>query len=186
MPIDPQELWRTVRELAVDIGPRCPGTEGEKRAARHIRAEFERMGLTAHLEEFPCPGWECKGASLVLTEGSAEFEVTPVMYSPGGEISGELVLVRPSELEALTPAEVKSKVVFIPAAFGGIVSRNQAALRLESLGVAGLVATGSHTHCPSTKHIREPRLKSMPVVVVPILMANKLAAHIGETVTLTV
>ena len=186
MPIDPQELWCTLRELAVDIGPRCPGTEGEKRAAQYIQGRFEAVDLETHLEQFPCPGWECTGASLVLTDGSAEFEVTPVMYSPGGEISGELVLVRPSQLEALTPAEVKGKVVFIPAAFGGIVSRNQAALRLESLGVAGLVATGSHTHCPSTKHIREPRLKSMPVVVVPILVGHKLAAHIGETVTLTV
>ena len=180
MTVDADILWQDLQELAVTIGPRCPGTEGERQAARYIQGQFEALGLQAHLEEFPCPGWECGGGSLVLDGSSAEFEVTPVMYSPGGEVSGGLVLVRPSQLEALTPADVGGKIVFVPSPFGGVVSRNRAALRLESLGALGLVVTGSATHCPSTKYVREPRLVDLPVVVVSVLVASKVAAHVGE------
>ncbi len=181
-----QALWRNLKELAVDLGPRCPGTEGERRAAAYLRREFEQLGLETHLEEFPCPGWECEGASLALADGSARFEVTASMYSPGGEATGKLRAVRPAELDDLDQDELRGCIVFVPESWGGVVSRGQWALKLEALRARGLVVTSSHTHFPSTKYIRQQRLTRMPVAVLPVLAAGRLAAHVGEEVKLAV
>jgi len=186
MSIDAQELWRNLKELAVDIGPRAPGTAGEKRAAEYIRSEFDTLGLGTHLEEFPCPGWECEGASLTLAAGSTGFECVPAMYSPGGEVTGELTVVRSDEVDGLSPEDVNRRVILLIRDPGGIVRRNHQALRLESLGAAGLLACTSHAHLPPTKYIREPKLKTMSVVAVPALTACALAAHVGEPVRLEV
>lgn len=43
------------RALAVDIGPRPAGSDADRRAAEHVRAELERQGLQARLQPFALP-----------------------------------------------------------------------------------------------------------------------------------
>ena len=41
-----------IRALSVDIGPRGPTREGERKGAQYAQAQFKQMGLTAAWETF--------------------------------------------------------------------------------------------------------------------------------------
>ena len=49
----PIETWLAhIRALAVDIGPRGPTTEGERRGAAYCAEVFRRLGLAPQVEGF--------------------------------------------------------------------------------------------------------------------------------------
>lgn len=52
------------RHLAADIGPRPPGSKGEKRAARYVQRELEELGYQVEVDDFRTPVTTAWGKTL--------------------------------------------------------------------------------------------------------------------------
>ena len=91
-----------VRALSVDIGPRGPTREGERKAAQYAQAEFEKMGLK--------PAWETFQSARSIFHphllGSSLMLAAFIVFPLGGRLTGVLsalisLLVLVSELQEL-------------------------------------------------------------------------------------
>lgn len=91
---DAARAFAHVRKLAVDIGSRVAGKDGDKNAADYIAREFESSGLTVSRQPFTFDGWEDRGTTLsLMSPDSRPLQAQAIQYSPGGKIEGDLVLV---------------------------------------------------------------------------------------------
>jgi Zn-dependent M28 family amino/carboxypeptidase len=91
---DSARAFEHVRKLAVDIGKRVAGTPGSVSAADYIEAEFEASGLTVTRQPFTFQGWEDNGTTVRLVSPvEAELDAQPIIYSPGGQVEADVVLV---------------------------------------------------------------------------------------------
>ncbi len=82
------------RKLAVDIGSRAAGTDGNARAADFIAREFEADGLQVTRQPFTFESWRDNGTTArLLTPEIKSLQAQALEYSPGGKIEGALVLV---------------------------------------------------------------------------------------------
>jgi len=69
-------LSRMVRHLAKDIGPRAPGSKGERAAARFVQREIEAAGLSVQSMDFRTPetcAWSKLVPHLMTAAGVALF-----------------------------------------------------------------------------------------------------------------
>lgn len=112
--IGPPESARVSVETAVaggmfDFGARPIGSEENRRAARFVRAEAERMGYRVRSLPFRCPYWE-PGPSWA-GRGGAKIDVFAGPYSPGFDAAREVVAATtPEELAA---ADGDGKILFL-------------------------------------------------------------------------
>lgn len=91
---DAARAFGHVRKLAVDIGSRVAGKDGDKNAADYIAREFESSGLTVSRQPFTFDGWEDRGTTVsLMSPDSRPLQAQAIQYSPGGKIEGDLVLV---------------------------------------------------------------------------------------------
>lgn len=66
------------RHLAADIGPRPPGSKGERRAARYVQRELEELGYRVEVEGFRTPvttAWAKTFTRLLIVVGVLLFPV---------------------------------------------------------------------------------------------------------------
>lgn len=94
---DPAELERSgdlalehLRVLTVDIGVRLSGTDGERRAAEYLAAQFRSYGYQVELQPFPVTIFEARRTELTLGDGEA-VKASPLGQSRAGEASGRIV-----------------------------------------------------------------------------------------------
>ena len=80
-----------LRTLAVEIGPRVQGTEGEQRAATFLSDQFQELGYNVERESFSIPAFNVEQLE-VLVDGAALTANAFVLASPGS-VQGGLVAV---------------------------------------------------------------------------------------------
>lgn len=177
-----REIRRIVKKLAVEIGPRPPGSQEEKTAALWIGGELEKLGLPTVIESFETPASFCSESAL--TVAGKKFKSVPVQFSPAGKISGEIVF--------LGNEDMSGQIEFTPGAVGilmpmsGLLSRHKTVIDLEEKGLGALVVVSSMGDTVNGKIVREPGLRKMPVVSVTNDIAELLVKNAGKKAKLTV
>ena len=80
------------RTLAVDIGIRAAGTDGEKRAAEYIRDELSKYGYEASLQPFAIQSFVDINTSVeILAPRQRQIEASALTGSASASIEGSLV-----------------------------------------------------------------------------------------------
>ena len=81
-----------IHALAVDIGIRAAGTDGEKRAANYIRDELTKYGYNTSLQPFPIQSFvDVKTTLEVLSPQQRSVDAAALGASPSGTVEGALV-----------------------------------------------------------------------------------------------
>jgi Zn-dependent M28 family amino/carboxypeptidase len=100
--------------LAVDIGIRAAGTDGEKQGADYIRDQLASYGYLASEQTFPITVYQ--GVSTALDVESPQpqsFAASAMTYSASGTAEGNLVVVPNLGEPADFPAETRGNIVLI-------------------------------------------------------------------------
>ncbi len=91
-PTRPTHPIEHVRTLALDIGPRAPGSAGDERAAEHVRRTLSRSGWSPQTDTFRAPATRTMPDTVPLAVGIIAAGVTP--FRPvAGAILGLAALV---------------------------------------------------------------------------------------------
>ncbi len=175
-------IRKVVRKLSVEIGPRAPGSLGEREAALWIKSEFDSMGLPAQIDQFASPSCGCVGSKL--SAGGKIFRSTPLQFSPPGKIAGEFVFLGDEEMAAA--AEVKPGSIGMLMPVAGLFDRQRLVRELAEKGLGGLVVITPMTDTVNGKIIRDPTQRRMPVVTVNHDVAESLTRHVGHIIELSV
>ena len=156
--------FRQVAHLSNNIGPRLTGSAQAAKAVEYVASELKSLGCEVQLEKVMVPHWvrgEESGAVIQFTgqaEGTTQKLILTALggsvATPAEGITADVVSVHDfDELKALTPEQVKGKIVLFNHAFdkqmaaeghGGEAYGIAVAYRSEAPGVAarlGAVAT---------------------------------------------
>jgi aminopeptidase YwaD len=106
--------YRHLEKLAVEIGPRNSGSEGERRAAEYIASEFRALGLETRLQEFEVDTGRALVETFEVLEPYRKAVACKALPLAGGTdpegVEGELVYLDAVAEEYLTP-EVDGKII---------------------------------------------------------------------------
>ena len=177
-------MWQHLTVLAQDIGPRVLGTENDRRGAAYIEEQFRLTGLEVTRDVYPCPSSDHPSTKLTVLP-NRPLEGLANMFSPPGDVTGELVVIFP-RLAAPTKEQVVGKVVLAPEIAGAVLERNALAEQLEAYGALALIGVSAFQDLPETKFFRTPELKRMPVVCVARRVGVELRRQVGERVRVQV
>ena len=120
------EAMAHLHHLSVTIGSRPAGMEGELRALDYIAEQFVALGYGVERQNFEFPFFEDRGTTLmVLGDQTEEVGVNAMVYSPPGEIEGELVYVGLGRTEEFNEKEIAGKIALIER--GILTFRNKVA-----------------------------------------------------------
>ncbi|MBU0490656.1 MAG: M20/M25/M40 family metallo-hydrolase [Chloroflexi bacterium] len=133
---DGERAYQHLHHLAVDIGARLGGSEGEHQAAQYIKQHFAGLGLTAHLEPFPVQGFDLTEKQLTVLDPPLGDVFCEVYYlnqdTPPEGLEADVVYVGPGQLENLGP-EIAGRIVMV---LGGVRGAYEQLMRF---GPAGLI-----------------------------------------------
>jgi Zn-dependent M28 family amino/carboxypeptidase len=90
-----------IKQLLSDLcsmGPRWPGTEGEKKALDYITGYLQGLDVPYFKEEFNYTSFSVEKAELRVVEEPIKIECQALGYSGSGTVEGELVYVNECEL----------------------------------------------------------------------------------------
>ncbi len=91
---DAARAFEHARKLAVDLGSRAAGTDGNASAANYIAREFEADGLQVTRQPFTFESWQDHGTTVrLLAPETKTLQAQALEYSPGGKVESALVLV---------------------------------------------------------------------------------------------
>jgi aminopeptidase YwaD len=125
-----------VHALAVDIGIRAGGTDGEKRAANYIRDELAKYGYEASLQPFPIQVFvDVKTSIDLLSPQQRPVEATAFGASSSGTVEGGLVAAGrgfPQEF----PSGTAGSVVLIER---GDIAFSEKVANATAAGAAGVI-----------------------------------------------
>ncbi|MSQ15437.1 MAG: M20/M25/M40 family metallo-hydrolase [Dehalococcoidia bacterium] len=106
--------YEHVKALAVDIGSRPTGTDGERRAAEYISSQFKNYGYSVSLQEFSFASFRDKGSSLeVISPAQGQFAPKTMVNSGAGDVPGVLEYGGLGRNEDLAPLDLKGKIVLL-------------------------------------------------------------------------
>lgn len=178
-------LQAHIKHLSETIGGRHLGSAGERAAQAYIQAEFEQAGYAVVREPFDAPGWDC-GAHRLKLENGETVDASPCYFSPGGSVTAPLKTFWTTR-DATGPLEkFAGSVVFAGNYdFVQVADTNALADQLEAAGAAALIINSPYNDTYSTKIIRSPNLKRMPVFTVSQRTALRLAREEGKPVSLS-
>ena len=195
-PVDSERVWRHLRVLCEEIGPRLSGTAGDERAVAYMVEHFGRCGVEVEVQDFACPSWEHAGTELEVvptgtgpaTGSSADverMEAVAQTFSLPCEVEAPLAVVGAWLELDLTP-DLEGKVILLygEAARGLALDRNATLLSLEERRAPAVIVT-SPEETVATKLIRDPFLR-VPAVGVPLSVGERLRGLEGATVRLQV
>src|SRR5262245_31862208 len=95
--VDGARLWRHLRALCEEIGPRLSGSPGDERAVAYIAAHFRRCGAGVEVQDYPCPGWDHTATELTLLDpGGGPGRPLPAAaqtFSLPGDVTAPLAAV---------------------------------------------------------------------------------------------
>lgn len=175
-------LRQTVFHLSETIGERHLGSAGEKETQNFLEKAFQEAGYETARESFTAPGWRYGKHSLTLTSGEV-IEAFPCYFSPAANISAPLQLIDPTDMAAHQWKELAGKIAFAGSYdFVQIADTNTLAEELEKAGASAFVINSPYNDTYSTKIVRSPNLKRMPVFTVSQKVALRLAREEGKIV----
>ncbi len=173
-------MKKTIEKLSKTIGERHLGSKGEREAQGFIEKELRDRGYDVVMEKFSSPGWRYGEFGLTLEDGS-KLDVFPCFFSPGGEVCGRLKTF--SSQVALE--DMKGTVAFAGNYdFVQVGDTNALAKQLEEAGALAFIINSPYNDTWSTKIVRSPDLKRMPVFTLSQRTAMRLAREEGKEVKL--
>jgi len=134
-----------------ELGPKWPGTRGERRAREYVKAEMDSYdGVDSRLESFEFCEWTPISTTVRITDPVQEtLDCVPVSYYGSDEVEGEVVYVGSGSVEEFEAAEdrgvdFEGKVVLatndVPFMLSPLVDEHDAAglLTVTDARMAGL------------------------------------------------
>ena len=187
--------YEMARSLSDDVGPRPPGSPGDRLAVTWALDAMKRAGLErVHAEPVTAPGWQRGEERAAITSPAAhQLAVTALGWSPAtpaAGLDGDVVEVDSIEaLKALPPERVRGKIVFynhpIPRQRDGRGYGEGVGLRSAGPGVAaGLGAIAAlvrsvgtdHDRFPHTGSAKDPKIPAAAVSIPDAELLHRLAA----------
>ncbi|HKY32812.1 MAG TPA: M28 family peptidase [Candidatus Polarisedimenticolia bacterium] len=159
--------YARLQVLTDTIGARLAGSEAEARAVAWARAEFERDGVPARLEQVMVPVWVRGEESAVLESPSRQplviLGLGGTVGTPPDGVAGEVVVVSSfEELAAMGRAKVEGRIVLYDAPFtrtGDEMRDYGIAVRFRGRGAseaAKLGAAAALVRSVATSSLRSP------------------------------
>jgi aminopeptidase YwaD len=185
MRVERDRLWRHLKVLCEEIGPRLSGTSGDERAAAYIAAHFDRCGAQVEIQDFACPSWEHGSTELTLIgeNGPEPLPAVAQTFTLGGDVEAPLAAVGTwQELDLAPDLEGKILLLHDSAATSLALDRNPTLLSVEERRAAAVIVV-SPAETVSTKLIRDPFL-SVPAAAVPQAVGQRLVALPGARIRL--
>ncbi len=174
-PASPERAFDYLVHLVGAIGERPVGSEGEKRAADYIHAQFSAWGLDSKIETFPLPIWKPR-SSHVWTKGAEPLYFPSMAAGYGGTtppegITGELVDIGTASPRHLEGKDLDGKIVLVKRDVYIDYPDYWLTERLIPRGVAGMIffsRSGRHGGPPMVYYNFKRSLKedTPPAVVV--------------------
>ena len=132
-----KRAYEHLRRLAVDIGPRLTGSEGEHKAARYISGVFRSFGLKTRFQRYPATTYDNRKCLLEILENGKwrSIRVSPVMLSqstPKGGLEGEIHFIPTGEPQHFSPA-FRDKIVLTLGGVGADDRRRFLSFRPKAL-----------------------------------------------------
>lgn len=123
---DGRKAYEYLNHLAVKIGPRLTGSDGEHKAAAYIQKTLKSFGLKTSLQKYPSVTYQSRKATFEVLDGGKwrSLPVTPIMLSqstPAAGLEGEIFYAHTGEPEYFSPA-MKGKIVLV---CGGVAAENR-------------------------------------------------------------
>ena len=103
------QLTRHLHKLSVEIGCRPIGSPANGASADYIRDAFRHLGLTVEEQEYPCTGWNCRGAWLSI--GDEPLPVEANAFSPACDVLAAAIPA--STLAELAAADLTGKIALL-------------------------------------------------------------------------
>lgn len=162
-----------VRALALEIGPRPAGEEGERRAAAYITAELERSGFAVASDPFTFSTFVDEGSSVEVLGTAGELIAGDALVgSAAGQVSGRLVpagIGGPEEF----PAQVAGNVALIQR---GTLTFGQ---KVANAAAAGATAVVIYNNEPGGFMGTLGETATIPAVAVSRQAGEELAALVA-------
>ncbi len=121
--------------LAVEIGERFAGTEGEREAAAYVASQFEAAGYRVAIEEFDVRVPLNDAAITIAGEGDP-VGAFPLGESVGGEAAGRLVHAGLGEFPDFAGLDVEGAIVLLDR---GMLTFALKAINAEEAGAAAVI-----------------------------------------------
>lgn len=198
MPPTTRTAYDLARSLSDDVGPRAPGSPGDRLAVTWAQAAMQRVGLTrVHAEPVTAPGWQRgEERAEILSPTAHQLAVTALGWSPATPakgLDGDVVEVASIEaLQALPPEQVRGKIVFYNRpivrqrdgkGYGdGVGLRTAGPAAAAALGaLASLVRSvgTDHDRLPHTGYAHEPKIPAAAVSIPDAELLHRLVAKGG-------
>lgn len=123
-------------KLAVDIGIRASGTQGEREAADYIRDELASYGYDASEQAFPIQVYQGYNTSLTDVDSGQTFAANPMTYSASGDVTAEAVVVPGLGEPADYPAETRGRIALVQR---GALSFEDKVANAQAAGAAAVI-----------------------------------------------
>lgn len=137
-------MYKVVRTLADEIGPRVAGSNEEKRAAEYMRTMMEDQCLNVIAESFTIPGFIPQDVKLeVLNHPETKIGCVPFIYSGTTSkdgIEGDMVCLGEGGEEQYERKDIEGKMVLIRRPFTiSLIELEKAVERAAIHGACGLI-----------------------------------------------
>ncbi len=100
---------RHISKLCLEIGERCVGSPGNKKATDYAAGVMREFGFQVETPGFDCFDWEDRGSEVVV--GNESFQVFSNPYTLGGEIKAPLSAA--ATIEELEQVVAKGNIAFL-------------------------------------------------------------------------
>lgn len=155
---DGDRAYNHLHHLAVGIGGRLGGSEGERRAAEYIGETFRSLGLVVQQQEFPVRTYNTVDKRLEIVDPPLGEIPCEVMWltsdTPPEGIEGELLYLDGGSAEEIGP-EISGKIVLV---LGGI--RGGAYERLMRFTPMALIAIETDIGIPPIRVEALPEVRA--------------------------
>ncbi len=123
-----------IRQLTVAIGPRVSGSEGERRGAEYIRAQFAASGYVVEVVEFTFDGDPFRAATVAA--GGKTYDALGMSGGEGGIVRGGAVSVGLADADGIAGRDLTGKVAI---ADRGTLQFRQKADNVRKAGATALI-----------------------------------------------
>ena len=123
-----------IQKLATEIGPRVAGTDGERKAADYIAAQFSSYGYSVEKPEFTYSGDRFRSATLKVS--GRTFEAITMDGSAGGDVSAPAVFIGIADSAGLSGKNLGGKIAVADRGTLTFADKYEAA---RAAGAIGLV-----------------------------------------------
>jgi ribosomal protein S18 acetylase RimI-like enzyme len=182
-----KKLMKNIADI-IALGPRPSGSLAELQAAEFIKKQLENLALDeVKIQSFTTASHLALDADLIaLNNNNRQFETSPTLFSPAGNVSGELIFIGSCHCSYVDNVTDLTGKIGLLRPTGSIEERTNFILELERRGLEGLIVISPTFDFINAKIIRYPEVKQLPSVAVSWHTACELKQAIGQQFSLTV